>query len=436
MEGKNKKIVITAIVIVVSMLLVIILRNTFRVVETDEVKKEPEKENLEIVLAEDLMKDIEDEEGQALEGLPKSFIEGNLKFSLDIFNEILEEKNPVYSPTPVYLALGLVANGGDDEAKEEILSALNLGDLSQEEMNSYYRELTKSLTRTNGDTDLNISNSIWYDQDFKANEDFLQKNKNYYGADAYKIDFKDEKAPETINNWVSESTNGKIKEMVDDIDDEVLMYLFSSIYFNAKWDIPFPKEKSFDGEFFLEDEEIEVPKMSNIFEVKKIVNEDESAVLLPYNDDKYTFLALMPKEGMDIREYIKDLNLEKIGKEMLDIEKERIDVVLPKFEVSFENGLNGSLKNLGVSRIFDPQSNSLENMGQASGNLYISNMSQKTYLKVDEEGTEAASVVEAQMEATSLTETIDFNRPFVYSVIDTETGLPIFLGIMDDPSKE
>lgn len=435
MERNNKKIKIIAIVIVIAILMVIALRNTFRVVETEEDIKEADKD-AKTVFAEDLMEDINEEEGTAIEGLSDSFIEGNLKFSLELFKEFLEDENPVYSPTPVYLALGLIMNGGDEEAKEEILSVLNEKDIREEDLNLYYKELVKELTEVKGDTDLKISNSIWYDEDFKVNPDFLQKNKNYYKSDAYKIDFKDKKSPEAINTWVSEATNGKIDKMVDEIDDQVIMYLFSSIYFNGKWETPFPKEKSFEGEFFLEDGAIEVEKMSNIFEVKTIRNEDELALVLPYNDDKYFFLAIMPKEEIDLREYIKEINLEDINTSIDDIEEERMNIIFPKFQVSFEDKLNESLKNLGIKRIFNPEVNSLGEMGESSGNLYLSEMIQKTYIKVDEEGTEAASVVEAQIEATSLTESIDFNRPFIYSIVDRDTGLPIFLGIMDDPSKE
>ncbi len=432
LEESNKKLIVIAITIVVAILLVFILRYMFPVVQEIENSDDPK---LDGVFAENLMEDFEEENSQLAGDLPESFIEGKLEFSLDLFERLLEDENPVYSPIPVYLALGLLANGADKEAREEIFLAINEDDTKGEELNRYYRDLIGEISEVEGDTSFNISNSIWYDRDFKAKDDFLQKNKNYYGAGAYKIDFENKEAPKLINQWVRDATNSKINKMLDQIDEKTVMYLFSTIYFDAKWETPFPKDKSFRGDFFLENDSLEVEKMSNTFEVKSIINEEESLIVLPYKDSRYSFMALMPREGIDIRDYVKGLDMEEIGKRINSIEKERLNIILPKFEVSFENRLDNDLKDMGIERIFDPQVNSLEKMGESSGNIYLSKMIQKTYIKVDEEGTEAASVVEAQIDVTSLSPTIDFNRPFVYSILDKDTGLAVFLGIMDNPSK-
>lgn len=389
------------------------------------------------VQAENLLEGVEAGEVKEEIELPDSFLASNVEFSFDLFKELVEEENPVYSPVPVYLSLGLLSNGAVDEASREILDTLNLTDLTNEEFNGYYHELM-NLLEADGDTTLTISNSIWHNQDFNGNLDFLKANKTYYNADTFKLDFSNSKASEEMNSWVSAATNGKIKEMVDEIGEETVMYLFSAIYFDAKWEMPFAKEDTYESEFLVEGEILDIEKMTGRFEIEHLITEEEEGIILPYEDGQYSFVALMPNREVTIREYLQNMNQSKLVELYSMIKKDEVDLLLPKFEVSFENQLNDTLPEMGIKQVFDAESNSLSKIGEARGNLYISKMLQKTYIEVNELGTEAASVVSSEIQEMSMPEPkpmIDFNRPFLYSIIDNETGLPVFLGIMDHPEK-
>ena len=386
--------------------------------------------------AENLLDNIQAQEVEEVTKLPNEFLQAQANFSLDLFKELAEEENAVFSPVPVYYSLALIANGADEAAQSEILNKLALDDWTLEEVNGYYHELIQRLESDREDVGLNLSNSIWYDRDFKANEEFLETNKSYYGADSFKIDFTDAKAPLAMNDWVSEATNGKIEEMVEEMNPEAVMYLFSTIYFDADWEMPFKGSDTYESEFLVDGEELQVEKITGRFELETVETADEEGIVLPYQDDRYSFIALLPDESTDIRGYLSTFDEAKLLALISEIKEEEVDLLIPKFEVNYENVLNTPLQDLGIEGIFDARANHLSPMGTADGNLYVSEIFQKTYLSLNEKGTEAASAVGTEISETSLpmeTRIIDFNRPFLYSIVEKETGLPVFIGIMDRP---
>lgn len=390
------------------------------------------------VSAENLLEEVVAENVDTVDELPAPFLAGTTEFSLELFKELGAEQNAVFSPVPVYLSLALISNGAEDPANQEILDALQLTDQTAEEFNRYYHELANRIETESEGTTVNLSNSIWYDQEFQANPTFLQLNKTYYNTDTYKLDFRNQQAPIEMNNWVSNATEGKIEKMVEDIGADTVMYLFSTIYFNGKWEVPFEAEDTYASEFSVDGEILEVDKMTGRFEIEYMMTDTEEGIILPYDDGQYSFLALMPNREMNVREYLGTLNQAKLLELYQAVNKDEIDLLLPKFEVSFENTLTETLPKLGIQTMFNPEINSLSKMGEATGNLYVSEMLQKTFIEVNELGTEAASAVSTSIDMTSMPEpkpTIDFNRPFIYSVVDNNTGLPVFLGIMDNPEK-
>ncbi len=285
----------------------------FRTADNGDTNTEEDQELTTKVNAEDLLEGVEPEDTERIKDLPQSFFTSNAEFSLELFKELAAEENAVFSPVPVYLSLALVSNGAEDEASSEILDTLNLTDLSDEEFNSYHHELINILKAEDANADLNISNSIWYDEDFQANADFLQTNKTYYDADSYTIDFSDSKSPNEMNDWVSEATNGKIEKMVDEIGSDAVMYLFSTIYFDGKWEMPFEAQHSYESDFLVEGETRQVEKMTGRFDIESIITEEEEGIVLPYEDNEYSFLALMPAEGVDVREYLQSFDEAKLN---------------------------------------------------------------------------------------------------------------------------
>lgn len=426
MKKSNRNIFIFLAGVFAGMILLFIFRT---LTPTETVKK---------VGAENLLEEVDAKKIDRIEEIPRSFIESNTEFSLALFKELATDENPVFSPVPVYLSLALLSNGAEDDASREILDTLNVADLTDEEFNAYYHELMNVLEVETEGTVLNISNSIWHDQEFEANADFLQLNKTYYDTDTFKLDFNNKKAPTEMNNWISNATNGKIKKMVEEIGADTVMYLFSTIYFDGKWETPFEQEATYESEFLVDGEILDVDKMTGRFDIEHIITEAEEGIILPYEDGQYSFVALMSNREQTVREYLNSFDQVKVTELFNAIEKDEVDILLPKFEVNFENKLTDTLPDMGIKEIFNAETNSLSKMGKASGNLYVSEMAQKTFIEVNELGTEAASAVSSTITMMSMPEPkpmIDFNRPFIYSIIDNSTGLPVFLGIMDNPEK-
>lgn len=397
-----------------------------------------EQEEEKVDGAENLLEKIQAEEINQEKDLTDVFLAGNINFSFDLFKTISSEENAFFSPVPIYHSLALLANGANETAKEEILASLGLGDLPLEEVNASYRQLINNLESQKEEGQLTLSNSIWYDLDFKANEDYLKTNKTYFDTDSFKIDYSNKESPDFMNNWISDQTNGKIEKMVDTIDPSAVMYLFSTIYFKADWKMPFKASDSYESEFLVNDEKLEVEKMTGRFELESVQSADEEGVILPYKKGNYSFIALMPKEEVSVRDYLASLNPEKLLQLKNDTVKEEIEILLPKFELSYEKTLNEALKEMGIQKIFDENENSLSGMGEADGNLFVNEILQKSYFTLDEKGTEAASAVSSEIDTTSMpmpVEVIDFNRPFLYGIIDEDSDLPLFLGIMDRPDK-
>jgi len=306
------------------------------------------------VQALDLMKGVTGENVNTTTDFSKEFLDSTAGFSMDMFKQLSKKENAVYSPVPLYLAMGLVLNGAEGQTKTELLNALAKYDITADELNLYYKSLIAELTQNTKDTRLTISNSIWYDDDFNANPDYLKNNKTYYDANAYRIDLRAKETPDVINSWVKQVTEGKIEKMVEEIDPNVVMMLFSSIYFNAKWEDPFSKESTSQRAFVANGKtEVMVDFMYRKADMKSISNDKEQAVLLPYNDGRFAFVAILPNEDTDVRDYIASLDKDSIAQKMDSFEVKDVSLHLPKFEIEFGKSIMDELKALGIKEMFD-----------------------------------------------------------------------------------
>lgn len=164
-----------------------------------------------IAHAKDLMKGIRGDKVDTLDSFSKEFIDSTNEFSVEMFKQLVKEKNPVYSPTPLYLALGLILNGAGGQTKTQIEAALTKHGLEPADLNMYYKALIDDLTENSKGVELDICNSMWYDNNrFEPNIKFFNINKAYYDANAYMLDFNEPDAPKAVNNWINIVTKGKI----------------------------------------------------------------------------------------------------------------------------------------------------------------------------------------------------------------------------------
>jgi len=363
-------------------------------------------------------------------------------FSWQLLQKTSEEKqtgNVLLSPLSAYFALAMALNGADGNTAVEMKAALDMGEMSMPSLNDGILGWMKALSESDDKAKWSIANSIWYNTGFVVDKGFLQTNADYYLADARMLDFTDASAPGTINGWVKEKTGGKIEEIVSSIKPDVVMYLINAVWFKADWETPFKPSGTQPGTFHAPAADMETEFLSRTGTITSINGALAEGILLPYTDERFAFVALLPAENKSPRDLIKEMNPADFSEMLSGRTESQVSLRIPKFETRFEADLVGILQQMGMKEAFmsDVADFSLMNADR-SKNLYISGVKQKTYCRIDEKGTEASAATSVEMSTTSMPmidKEIVFDRPFLYGIIDVETGIPMFLGLMEDPGE-
>lgn len=387
----------------------------------------------------DLMKGVSKSQSQAVQLTDSGkadFKEASVAFTGKLFKETVEAgKNSMISPPSVFLALGLTQNGADGETLKEFEALLSGGKLTANDLNSYYQNYISSINNVKKSTKLSVANSIWCRQGLSPKKDFLQRNADYFGADMYTLDFSAPEAPERINKWVDENTNHLIKKIIDKIPAQTVMYLINTVYFNAKWAVPFNKALNSTGEFTLSDgSKVQTVFMNAEDTFGYLKTDAYEMAVLPYDDNQFSFAVLLPKEGTAMQDFVKRLDAQAI-ENMTEAKPAGLRLSIPKFETEYEIKLNDPLIRMGLASAFDGGSADFSRMVEGGG-LYIGEAKHKTFIRVDEIGTEAGAATSIAMDESAMLDvvTLNLNRPFVYAVIDKTSGIPLFLGTMENPT--
>lgn len=372
---------------------------------------------------------------QSVEGkaTDERFKSAQMEFALSLFKSVAEEgeENMLVSPLSVMLALAMTANGAEEQTLAEMEKVL--GGIPIDELNEYLYTYVNNLPSAEK-YKLEIANSVWFRDSggFSVNKSFLQKNADYYGASAFASPF-DSSTVDDINNWVKANTDGMIKKIVDKLDPETMMCLINAIIFDAEWNKVYESKDVKDGKFNAIDGTVRDVKMMNSNEYGYIDDGNATGFIKNYKDGKYGFVALLPNEN-DVYGYIETLTAEGLANAIAGA-RGNVNVKLPQFSYEYEIKLNDILASLGMTTAFSDGAD-LSGMGESSdGNLYISKVIHKTYIELDDHGTKAASVTFVGVDNTSAAEPekyVILDRPFVYLIIDNETDLPIFMGVVTD----
>ena len=346
--------------------------------------------------------------------------------------------NIFISPTSLFMALSMIYNGADGVTKEEMAKVLHLDDMNVNELNKANASLISMLYSDSKQIQLNIANSIWLNKDFHFQTDFAQKTRDYFNANIQEIDLTDSKSQKMINDWVKKSTNNKIKEIIDSpLDPDLVTILINAIYFKGSWKDEFEKKYTEKRTFHLENGSTkEVPLMKLNKKLPYMENERFQAVSLPYGDGEMSMKVFLPKENMSLEEF-KNLLTDENWKEWLSqFHNEEGTILLPKFQMEYEVVLNETLKKLGMITAFEKEAN-FPKVIEENDPLRISLVKQKTFIDVNEEGTEAAAVTSIQMEKTSAPIDPPFymevNRPFFFTISDDRTNTILFMGAIANP---
>ncbi len=404
--------------------------------EKEPVSRQGSIQN-EILFAENLTENLDTQ--ICIDYAIKSYEEVQ-NFSYELFRKNTAEDNPVLSPVSAYLALGMAGTGAKGATLSEFQQVLGA------DLDCIPHSLMSTLPRDREGMQIALANSAWVDDDFEAQKDYLVEIDSFYFSDVYRTNLSGGQAMQDMNAWIDTNTKGLIPKLLEEpLDEEARLALFNTIYFKGQWALEFEKNDTKERDFYLADGTTEQVDMMHLYgeDLQYVNTKDAVGVVLPYKDENMVFVALMPAGDKDVREMYEAMEWSDICDILQQKKKTLCNLQLPKFEVEFEKKLNSSLQEMGLEKAFDEVQADLSGMGKSKDgyNIFIDLVYQKAVVIVDEEGTEAAAVTEVLVATESCVEikeppvNIFFNEPFLYMIVDKEKEIPLFMGIMDNPSK-
>jgi serpin B len=376
-----------------------------------------------------------------------TLVEGNSTFAFDLYQQLRgTEGNLFYSPYSISLALAMTYGGARSQTEEEMADALCFI-LPQDKLHPAFNELALELaSRGEGaqgkDSEgfrLNIVNALWGQRDYTFLADFLDMLAVNYGAGLRVLDFisAPEESRTTINDWVSDQTEGRIEELIPAglINPMTRLVLTNAIYFNAAWLYPFEEDMTQDGTFYLIDgSEVTVPMMRQQETFGYTEGDGYQAVELPYDGEELSMVILLPATGQ-FEAFEAALDAEQVDRIIESLEYQKVNLTMPRFEFDSSFSLKDALSALGMPIAFTE----MADFSGMTGNqeLFIADVVHKAFVSVDEAGTEAAAATAVAMESMSMPlepVAVTIDRPFIFLIRDIETGAILFVGRTLDPS--
>lgn len=370
----------------------------------------------------------------------RDIIRSGNEFGLELFREVHAREdaslNVFVSPLSAHMALGMTLNGATADTWDAMRSTLGFGGMQEAEINASFRELTALLLGLDPRVEIAIANSFWYRDTFAVLQSFRDVLRKDFDAVAAALDFDDPQAPATINRWVRENTGNRIDEIIDEIGSDVVAYLINAVYFKAKWTERFEKDDTRAGTFRRADgSTVQVPFMNRTGRMDVLNNELFSAVDLGYGGGAWRMTVLVPREDVGIQGVLDRLTAERWDEWTAAFQPVTgYGLSLPRFTLEYETILNEPLTAMGMGIAFSERLASFERIAPAPPDLYLSEVKQKTFVQVDEEGTEAAAVTSVEVSVTSAGPQLVVDRPFIVAIRERLSGTLLFIGAIGDPS--
>jgi serpin B len=376
-------------------------------------------------------------------------VEGNSAFAFKLYQELKEKDgNLFYSPYSISLALAMAYAGARGETAQQMADTLQFL-LEQERLHPAFNWLDAELaSRGQGAAGkdgegfrLNIANDIWGQKDYEFVPAFLNVLAENYGAGLRILDFRTEaeKCRVAINDWVSDQTEGRIKDLIPQgaIDALTRLVLTNAIYFNAAWEYPFDKKMTADGQFYLVDGgQISVPMMKEAKSFGYTEGEGYQAVELPYDGRELSMVILLPASG-NFEAFEAGLQAQQVDAIINDLKNTQVALIMPRFEFESEFSLKDTLAGMGMPIAFSGGADFSGMTGYPE--LFISDVVHKAFVAVDEAGTEAAAATVVIMPTAAPPEPtveVTIDRPFIFLIRDIETGAILFVGRVLNPMPD
>jgi serpin B len=371
-------------------------------------------------------------------------VAANNQFAFDLYRSLhLEDGNLFYSPYSISIAVAMAYAGARGETEKQISATLHYV-LPQDQLHPVFNMLDQSLNTSGSDEagfQLDVANSLWGQDQFPLLPDFLSLIARNYGAGVRLVDFtsnaKRDAARKTINNWVSQQTDNKIKDLLPPgmLNDLTRLVLVNAIYFKGDWQDPF-KNGTSDAPFILLDGgQVDVPMMSRRADAPYFQGDGYQAVELPYQGNRAEMIIVMPDPGK-FSEFEQTLDQKVFDRILAGLEYKDVKLYLPKFHFEYSRDMKDSLQAMGMPAAFDPDQadfSGIYDQKSEPNNLFISHIAHKAFVAVDEKGTEAAAATGLVAEMVSMPVMLGIDHPFIFVIRDSQTGSILFVGRVLDP---
>lgn len=362
------------------------------------------------------------------------------KFATNFFKLAAKkpDSNIVVSPYSVSTALSMAYNGAGSKTKTEMQNVLDYTGLSDEAVNQQNLSLYKSLMQVNPSSELTVANAMFANKNFEFVKAFMDSNQKYYGAKLETLDFADLSTVNKINNWVKDNTKSKIPNILDKVAPDAILYLVNAVYFKGVWLDEFKKDETQPVDFKLSNGSKKTVEMMNrSAKMSYFAGNNFQAVMLPYKDKRLQMCIFLPDKKSNITAFINSLTSESWSEWREQFRKEEGHLGLPRFKVEYKTELSEVLKAAGMPCAFEDNCADFKKMIEQ--NAMISRVLHKTYLEVNEKGTEAAAATAIEMSVTSAPMNpkppfeMICDRPFVVAIRDEKTNAILFVGAIVDP---
>lgn len=362
--------------------------------------------------------------------------EGSNKFAFKLFKKIqkTEPENAFISPLSVSSALAMTLNGAEGETQQSILNTIDYGDFSAAEVNDAYKELTSLLKTTDRKVELGLANSVWYTNNLHVQNTFANVIRDFYDGTVQGLDFNNSDASkQIINGWVEQKTHDRIKNLIEEIANDQVMFLVNAIYFKGDWTYKFDKSKTKLSNFTTPSGKITTDLMFSEGSTVNFYSDDNLQLVdIPYGNEQFSFTLLMPHQTADVKSLIDNLNPEDFSYWLSQSQKLSARLELPKFKMEWKMDLKQTLSEMGMNTYGFP------NLFEEEVPLAISSVVHQSFVEVNEEGSEAAAATVVSVVLTSAPPeptTITLDKSFVFMIREKHTGIILFIGQLIDPSK-
>ncbi|MEW5702827.1 MAG: serpin family protein [Candidatus Zixiibacteriota bacterium] len=366
-------------------------------------------------------------------------VDADNRFGFELLSELTRPdatENVFISSASVALALTMTYNGASGETQTAMADALELSGMPRDEINAANADLLSLLADPDPDVRLAVANSLWARKGIDFDAGFLARNQEFFAAEIRALDFTNPSAADTINAWVSEKTRERIPEIVSPpISRATVLFLINAIHFKGMWTYQFDESQTRDGVFHLADGRSKSARfMMQSGDFRYLVDPSFRAICLPYGSGRWGMYIFLPNRESTLADFLARLDYDQWQKWMTGFRSGEARILIPRFRLEYEASLVEPLQALGMGVAFSGEADFSAMTPSPHLPLMISNVKHKTFLEVNEEGTEAAAATSVEISLTSLGPFVmNVDHPFFCAIRDDSTGVVLFMGAVNEP---